>query len=174
MVEKWQLLKEEPYELDFRKLNRRIFQLPNGEAHNYDILIDREVSVIVAITPDDQFILVQQFRPGPNKVLLELPAGIIDAGEEPLHAAKRELLEESGYAGELTYVGPAYRDAYSTVVLHTFVAKNCQKMAEPKPEEDEFIEVVLLNAQEFRAHIKSGQLTDVGPAYLALDYLNKL
>lgn len=174
MVKMWQKIKEVPYQLAYRKVVKRTFRLPDGIFHDYDIILNRPVAAAVALTSDHQVIVCRQFRPGPEKVLLELPAGVVDEGETPAQTMGRELLEETGYTGELDYVGPQYRDAYATIVLHTFVAKNCQKIAEPKNETDEFIEVVLLSVPEFRAHIRTGQLTDVGPAYTALDYLNLL
>lgn len=174
MIEEWQLLKETQYKLDFRKVAKRTYRLPDGSTHDYDIILNRPVAVILALTEDRQVILAKQFRPGPDKILLEMPAGIVDAGETPQEAAERELLEETGYKGEIEYVGSAYRDAYATVVLHTFVAKNCRKVQELMPSTGEFIEVVLLSIPEFRAHVKSGQLTDVAPGYQSLDYLGLL
>jgi len=175
MIKPWQLLKEELYPgLSYRKIAKRVYRLPNGEEHTYDINLNRQVAIALALTPDQKVIMAEQYRPGLDKVLKEMPAGVVDEGETPEQTIKRELLEETGYQGEVEYVGPCYRDAYSTVVLHTFIVRNCQKIQEPKPEEDEFIEVLTLSLTEFRAHVRSGQLTDVGPGYLALDHLGLL
>lgn len=174
MVEKWQKMSNEPYALDWRRVERWTFRLPDGSVHDYDININAPVAVILALTPDMRVVIARQYRPGLLQVLNELPAGIVDAGESPLQAAERELLEETGYAGELEYVGQSYRDAYSTIILHTFIARNCQAVQAAANQVDEFIEVALMTLTEFRQHLRSGQLTDIGPAYLALDYLGIL
>ena len=64
--------------------------------------------------------------------------------------------------------------AYSTRIRHTFVARGCVKVQEPTPGEGESPELELVSLREFREHLRSGQLTDVGPGYLALDHLGLL
>jgi ADP-ribose pyrophosphatase len=175
MIKPWKLLSEELYPgLNYRKIAKRIYELPNGQQHIFDIILNREVSIAIAITAGNKIVIAEQYRPGLDKVLMELPAGVVDEGETPEQAVRRELLEETGYAGDFEYVGPAYRDAYATVVLHTFVVKNAHKIQDPHLEPDEFIETKELTIEEFRTHLRSGQLTDVAPGYLALDYLNLL
>lgn len=174
MIKPWKLLKEQEYDIEYRRISRRTYLLPDGKEHNYDILLNRPVSVALVLTPENKVVIAQQYRPGPAKALMEMPAGVVDEGETPDQAIRRELLEETGYTGDFEYVGPAFRDAYSTVVLHTFVVKNAHKVQEQQLSADEDIEVKELTLDEFRTHIRSGQLTDVAPAYLALDYLNLL
>lgn len=174
MVENWQKIKEQPYHLNYRQAAKWTFRLPDGSVHNYDIVLNRHVAAAIALTPENRVILAAQYRPGPQQVLLELPAGVVDAGETPAQTMQRELLEETGYQGDMEYVGASYRDAYSTIMLHTFVVKNCRIVQEHTNEADEFIEVVLKSLAAFRDHLRSGQLTDIGPGYLALDYLGLL
>lgn len=63
---------------------------------------------------------------------------------------------------------------YSTMDRYCFVATECEKKAEPKNDENEFIEVVLMPLKDFRDHLRGGRLTDVEIGYLGLDYLNLL
>jgi ADP-ribose pyrophosphatase len=118
-------------------------------------------------------VLVREFRPGVEEVLLELPGGAIDPGEAPPAAAERELLEETGYAGELAAAGSMLDCAYSTRVRHVFIARGCERVAEPTAEDAQLgVELVTLPA--FREHLRAGRFTDVGPGYLALDRLGAL
>ena len=170
--------KEIRREVAFKKYSRKIervdFQLTDGSEADFYLKAEGGAVCIFALTPDDQVIMARQFRPGPNKILLELPGGGIEAGEEPIEAARREFLEETGYQGDFEFIGTCLDDAYSTMERSYVVATNCVKIAEPQNSAHEEIEVVLLPLEEFRHHLRTGQLTDVEIGYLALDYLGKL
>ena len=134
----------------------------------------RQPVCVLALTKDKKVILTRQFRPGPNKILLELPGGMIDKGESPIKAMARELLEETGYQGKLKLVGRCYDCAYSNIHRYCFVATDCVKISMQKLEKDEYAEVVLLPLNKFRRLLRSGQMTDVEVGYLELDYLKLL
>jgi 8-oxo-dGTP pyrophosphatase MutT (NUDIX family) len=86
----------------------RIFELERGVWNDADgkprgdgyVLRCRDWCNVVAVTPEDEVILVWQYRFGTDGLSLEIPGGVIDQGEEPIVAAGRELLEETGYEGE--------------------------------------------------------------------------
>jgi ADP-ribose pyrophosphatase len=174
MISVWKKLSEDKEKVRYRKVLHRVFQLPDGRTTEYTIK-DEPISVcILALTPDRQVILAKQFRAGPEKILLELPGGGADVGEEPIMAACRELFEETGYKGEMQFVSTNPVCAYSTGVRHNFVATNCVQVAEPQEGESEFTEVELMSLDEFRQHLREGQLTDVATGYAGLEYLKLL
>ncbi|OHA47653.1 MAG: hypothetical protein A2806_03485 [Candidatus Terrybacteria bacterium RIFCSPHIGHO2_01_FULL_48_17] len=175
-MDPWPKLREEPaFRGRFRKIDRVWFLMPNAEEKDYEIAKEGEVVVALALTPDRKVILTRQFRPGPQKVLLELPAGWKNLNESPQEAIERELLEETGYAGNVRYVVPkVVHSAYSDMQRHVFVVENCTQIQEPSPDDSEFIDVVLMSLDDFRNHLRAGQLSDVGSGYLALDFLDLL
>ena len=174
MMVEWTKLWEEPLHTGFRAVVRRTFRLPDGTVADFDIKQEGPVVCALALTARNTVLLARQFRPGPEAILAELPGGAVDAGETPEEAMRRELREETGYAGEIQYVGSSFDCAYSTRVKHSFVATNCYKVSEPQHSEHEFVEVVEMGLDEFRAHLRSGRLTDVEPGYLGLDFLKLL
>ena len=154
---------------------KKEFQLPDGRISDYDIKDEGKAACIFALTPEKMVVLAKQFRPGIEKILLEMPGGMVDEGEDELVGGNRELMEETGYAGDIcTRVAECYDCAYSNMVRTVLVVENCKKVQEPTPEEDEFIEIVEVTIEEFRALLRSGKMTDVECGYLALDYLGLL
>jgi ADP-ribose pyrophosphatase len=101
---------------------------------------------------------------------------MLKVDEDKIKKAEDELLEETGYKGKIEFAGTAVHDAYSSKIRHVFIAKNCIKVSEPRTtEEDEkFVEIIEMSLEDFRKHLRSGQLTDVESGYLALDYLGLL
>ncbi|MCB0665434.1 MAG: NUDIX hydrolase [Saprospiraceae bacterium] len=98
------------FEAEFRHMrNPR-----NGKVLKAIVLKVPDTINIIAVTPNQELILVEQFRFGVNRSIVELPAGLIDEGETPLQAAERELMEETGYSSQdwhllgKSYVNPAY------------------------------------------------------------------
>lgn len=114
----------------------------------------------------------RQFRPGPDKVLYELPGGYIECGEQVLAAARRELLEETGFGADLQYVGGCHYDAYSTAMKHCVVGRNAVIVSNPAPDEEEQIDVSIVPVSDIRQFLRQGLLTDIDMGYLALDFLD--
>ena len=170
----WIKLTEAPLQTGSRRVLRRLYRLPDGCQDTYDIKHEGSIVCILALTEAGQVVMTRQFRPGPEQVLLELPGGAVEPDEAPEAAARRELLEENGYAGELRLVGPILDCAYSTRVRYNFVSTHCRSVQAPSPESGEFIEVFEMPLADFRQHLRGGQLTDVETGYLGLDYLGLL
>lgn len=154
---------------------KRTYKLPTGEIASYDIVESGPAVCVLPFTLDKKILVIKVFRPGPDKILMELPGGFNDGGLTPEEAIKKELLEETGYTGDFKLVGKTYEDAYWTMYWYHFIATNCKKVQEPKQEFDEKgSEIVLLSIDEFKKHLKSGELTDPETGYMGLIELHYL
>jgi len=174
MTTPWLKLNEQLLQLGNRRVLRCTYRMPDGRVEDYDIKYEPMVVSILALTGEQRVILARQFRPGPGQVLLELPGGGIEPGETPETAARRELMEETGYAGEIHLVSTSLDCAYSTLKRYNFTATNCQQVSVQQLEQNEFIDVLEMPLEEFRQHLRCGQLTDIETGYLGLDYLGLL
>ncbi|MFZ2300137.1 MAG: NUDIX hydrolase [Candidatus Moraniibacteriota bacterium] len=175
-VENWEeVSREEVFKKYGRGIEKRTFRLPHGREADFYLSSGHPSIACLALTKDRQVILVKQFRPGPGKILLELPGGGFQGTETTEQAMERELLEETGYRGRVQFVTDTLPSAYSTYIKNALVATDCEKVGEPQLEDNgESIEVVLMSLDEFRKHIRTGQMTDVEISYLCLDYLGLL
>ena len=99
--EKWKTLKSDYLiRRPWLTASRDTVELPDGRINPEFYILEYPSWVnVTAITKDGQFVMIEQYRHGLDDVFTELPAGVVDPGEEPLEAAKRELLEEAGYGG---------------------------------------------------------------------------
>lgn len=172
----WEKLSEEVIQVGHRSIVSKTFQLPDGSVGKFEIVgkPDSATVCILALTSENKIIIAEQFRPGLEVVLQELPPGKIEKDETPLVAGQRELLEETGYIGKFIYMGKSYSSAYMTNTKHYFIATNCKKKAEPQPEQDEFINVKLVDLDEFLKIIDSGEMTDLDCALLGLHRFRSL
>jgi ADP-ribose pyrophosphatase len=172
----WQELeREDIFKKYGRGMERVRFRLPKGNESDFYLRSGHSSIACLALTKDKQVILVKQFRPGPKKVLLEIPGGGIGEGETVERAMERELLEETGYKGKVQFLTSIIPDAYSQPLKNALIVLDCEKVAEPKLEDNgEEVEVVLMSLDEFRAHIRTGQMTDIEIGYLCLDHLGLL
>lgn len=172
-IQKWQKIKTRRVWDGWKKVDLSTFKLPNGKLKDFDIVSTKgEVVSVVGITKNKQSVLIRLFRPGPEKVFYEFPLGLIEKGESPATAAKREFLEETGFAvGKLKKIGISYLSAYETVKIHCFLATNCwQKTKELDLDPSEFIEVKFVSLAKLKQMLKKCQVRNFGEGYLALDY----
>lgn len=157
----WKLKSECAESAGFLKVRCHTYTQPNGTDSDWDILQGPRTVAVVAFTDGGRGILVRQFRPGPGKVLAELPGGLVGPGEDVVAAAVRELLEETGFqAGTAEVVMQTFLASYATHVRYAVLARDCRKVAEPTPDAEEFVEPVTLPRGEFVAHLLGGQYTD--------------
>ena len=135
--------------------------LPNGRVVDPYYVLEYPGWVnVLAITDDSNVILVRQYRHGIAKVLLELPCGSIGQGESPEQAISRELIEETGFAaGNLKLTGiVSPNPATHTNETFCFLAHDCKKVAEPRLDSNEDIEVVLVPISNIRHLTLAGEI----------------
>jgi ADP-ribose pyrophosphatase len=174
-VKKWKVLSRKTvFQKYSREIEKVIFELPDGTKSDFYIKKEGPAICVLALTKNKKVILARQFRPGPDKIVLELPGGRAEKGETPKQAIERELLEETGYKGKARFVTESLDCAYSTMRRFCFVATDCEKICEPKNTSSEICETVLLSLSDFRKLLRSGQMTDMEVGYLGLDFLGLL
>ena len=171
-MEPWRKLGERVVYNRFRRVTSRTFQLPTGEVTEFEVIELFDSVVVLALTAANEIVLVREFRPGPEEILLELPGGILEPGRAPVEAAEAELLEETGFRGHLAAAGTMFKDGYATNVKHAFVATGCERVSEP--DDARLLEPLIMPLPEFRQHLLGGRLTDTDAGYRGLDVLGLL
>lgn len=127
---------------------------------------------VVALTPDRRSVMVEQYRFGISDCTIETPGGMVDAGETPLAAAKRELMEETGYTSDQwQYLGAVEPNpAFHPHLCHHFLAENCVLTHEPQFGSGEEIQISLLSLEELQSAMRKQTLRHV----LALSALSRV
>jgi ADP-ribose pyrophosphatase len=159
------------------ELYQDTWELPGGRVRDgFHRIVLPEYALVVPVTPDGQFVMVREFKQGPGEICLNAPAGGLHEGESPLDGARRELLEETGYAADDW-------EALGTFALdgstgcgrgHLFLARGARRVAAPRLDEMEDIEVVLFDEPALRAALREHAIAmmptacAVGLALLAL------
>lgn len=160
----------------WRTVVTKSFIMPNGEKTSFDTFGNegQEFVAVIGLTPDKKAVVARQFRPGPEKVMDELPGGFVDAGEDLEAAARREFLEETGFEiGTIEYLGGYNKDTYMNALWHVFVGYDCMKRAEQELEAEEHIEIDLIPINKLIENAKTNTMTDAVAVLMAYDRLIK-
>ena len=132
-----------------------------GEEHDFVVLESPPWVNVIPLTRNEEVVLIRQYRHGTREVCLEIPGGLVEPADTPLSAAKRELLEETGYRGEnwidlgFVHPNPAIQDNR----CHTFLALGVTQAGPQALDEKEDIEVLLRPLAEIPRLIRTGEIS---------------
>jgi ADP-ribose pyrophosphatase len=141
--------------------------LPNGSVIDEFLqLKGRDFVVIVPFTDDGRIVTIRSYKHGPRRVSLSLPAGLLDGDEEPEQAARRELLEETGYeaAGWERIGSFVVESNYGLNTEHAFIARGARKVREPRSGDLEEMVVEVHSRDELVAAIRAGDVAQLSSA----------
>lgn len=156
-----QLDSAEVYQGHFLRVLKDRVALPDGSTSSREFIRHPGAVMVVPMLDDGRLLMERQFRYPMGRVMLEFPAGKLDAGEDPLACGQRELTEETGYtAAEWAYAGVLHNAiAYSDEGIHIYFARGLVQGAQ-RLDEGEFLELVAHTPAELDALAARGELTD--------------
>jgi ADP-ribose pyrophosphatase len=136
-------------------------KLMNGVVSKREIVEHPGAVAIIAITKDNKMVLINQFRKPAEKVLIEIPAGLVHKEESDIEGAQRELTEESGYiAGKIREVFRGYSSpGYSTEIIKFYLATDIKRSVQ-KCDVDEIIKVKLYPLKQCLKMLRAGKIQD--------------
>ncbi|MDX2227855.1 MAG: NUDIX hydrolase [Verrucomicrobiae bacterium] len=162
--EPWKLLREEPL-ADYRvfRVKRETTLSPRTQKeHDFFVIECPDWVNVIALTPAQEMVMVRQYRHGTKQVSLEIPGGMMDPHEtDPVAAALRELVEETGYIGHRPrHIGAIHPNpAVQENSCHTILVEDCTLRSELQLDPGEDIRVCLVPAADIPALIANGTIT---------------
>ncbi len=152
---------EQVYQGHFLDVRRDRVTLPDGRTAHREYIRHPGAVMVVPLLDDGRLLMERQYRYPMGRVMLEFPAGKLDAGEAPLVCGQRELLEETGYsAAEWAYAGVLHNAiAYSNEGIHIYFARGLTR-GEQRLDDGEFLDLVTHTVDEVDRLAARGELTD--------------
>lgn len=150
--------------------------LPNGKVAKREIIKHPGAVAVIAITNDGKLVMVEQYRKALERSIIEIPAGKLEPGEEPIVTARRELEEETGYgAHNFSYLQTfATSPGFADEVIHLFVAKDLYKIEEKADlDEDEFVELLEVTLEEAQEMVADARIYDAKTAFAVIWFAMK-
>lgn len=150
------------YDGSFLDVRKDIVNLPDGKTSTREWINHPGAACIIPLMPNGKLALIKQYRYPVKSIMIELPAGKIDAGENPETCALRELEEEIGFsAGKLTFVSKIYPAiGFANEEMSIFLAENLSK-SEKNTDHDEFIELLPTTVEDAVCMVWDRKITDV-------------
>ncbi len=166
--------KREIYNGRIINLHVEEIELPDGSAATREIIQHPGGVCILAITDEKEILMVKQYRSGPKEVMLEVPAGKLEYGEDPCECAARELEEETGYSAEkLTFVYDfCSSPGFASERIYLYLAENLIKK-EQHLDEGEFLEIYKYTIEELDEMLKNNKINDA-KTLIAIQYAKTL
>ncbi len=160
---------------NFLHARRDTVRLPDGASATREYVVHPGAVVVIPMLDDSRIVLERQYRYPIGQVMIEFPAGKLDAGEAPLVCGQRELLEETGYTAiEWAHAGAMHLAvAYSTEIIHIYFARGLS-LGERQLDHGEFLDVFTATPAELLSWCRDGTLTDAKTLTCALWLQNVL
>lgn len=138
-----------------------IVKLPNGKTAGRELVLHNGGVAVIAVDDDKNIFMVRQYRKPYDEMVLEIPAGKLEKGENPYDAGLRELREETGYiAKELEFMGKCYPSpGYLNEIIHIYFAKNLEFVGQ-ELDSGEFLEVVKIPFSEALKMVMENEIVD--------------